>query len=662
MNRNFLMITVGVLFISGCVFQRSAEETVFPGTQWTYFDLPELTNEQRLELALEAKAEGNAYYQRAVAEAEELSQNLEEYIYTWLDGEADALLPEGLLPSYIDNAKTHSWRLVHPEEIAPEEQWYAMEMYDPREELHQHSPDPHATYLKLIFIAPFGSKLLIEGDFPHCRFTDYQILQPFDPYHPVTGNMGVCEVPIVDVDIEPDPGHVNPFRVGADRTAQNRHYHLTFELEIGNAVDLNPVMSPPEYRAQGNTRVGSPFGFAGPWGDSVLVPSVLWLRIYAPDRGKEPYGGVEWPKAVLQLPTGEKFWITCDKTKAVHDQTAPVPHRPVPRAEPYPFQGPTLGWFKMFGIDLVMMEANAYMNAEPWGANDISTARKEIRDFYRLFWNRGANADPPGNYECGATCCNYISYLVRSIALGKNKVIVITGTLPEFPKTRNSEPIMTSGEVRYFSITHQQGSGGLGKSEYTSVPHGSLMDDEIVVNENNEYIIVFSREEERPHNARRENGVTWQEWGPSSRQGLVFRWMSVIPDWYFPEYAPHETNIPWSTGAWSQDTYDKSLVGENRPGIMGPYHPVMHYMTTEEFEALGEGTIDPGSMPEWIYSKDFLTRFLSVFQTSSVFFLSILISCIFPFFNVSAHLPKKQHSKPNKRRESYYAENYLLLP
>lgn len=587
------------------------KEPVFPDTRWTYQDLPDLTNEQRIELALEAKREGDAYYERIIKEAEELSESLEEYIYQWLAGEVDAELPEGLLPPYIDSAKTHTWKLVHPDDITPEEQWYTMKMYDPSEELHQHSPDPHATYLKLLFIAPFNSTLLIEGDFPYCRFMDYQILQPFDPYYPVTGNMGVCEVPLVDVDIEPDEGHVNPFRVGADRTAENRHYHVAFELQMGNAVVLNSVMA-PGYRAPGNTRVGGPFGFAGPWGDSVLVPSVLWLRIYAPDKDKEPYGGVQWPKAALQLPTGEKYWITCDKTKAVEDQTVPVPNRPVPPAEPLLCQGPSLGWFKMFGIDLVMLEANTYMETEPWGPEDVLTAKKEIRDVYRLLWNRGANADPPGNLECSATCCNYISYLVRSIALGNNKVIVITGKLPDYPHTRDGESIMEPGDIRYFSITHVQGSGGLGKSVYTSVPHGSLMDDEIVVNANNEYIIVYSRKEERPENAVKENGITWQEWGPSSRQGLVVRWMSVVPDWYLPEVAPDETTIPWETGAWSQDTYDKSLVGENQPGLMGVYHPVIHYMTKKEFEAL-EDDLTPKDIPEWTFKTKGLILILRYF-------------------------------------------------
>ena len=361
-------------------------------------------------------------------------------------------------------------------------------------------------------------------------------------------------------------------------------------------------MNPPDYRGPGNTRVGDPFGFAGPWGGSVLVPSILWLRMYAPDKNAEPYGGVEWPKATLQLPTGEKYWITCDKSKAVHDQTSTVPEIPVSPADPYPFQGASLGWFKMFGIDLTMMEAHTYMESALQGDKDVETAKKDIRTFYRLLWNRGADASPPSNFECSATCYNYISYLLRPIMLGQDKVIVITGKLPTFPETRSSGSEMTTGEVRYFSVTHQQGSGGLGKSMYTSVPHGSLMDDEIIVNDNNEYIIVFSRLKEKPKNAVKENGITWQEWGPSSRQTFVVRWMSILPDWYLPGCAPDGYNIPWATGAWSQDAYDKTLVGDNYPGVLGDYHPVIHYMTREEFEALGD-TITPGDVLEWTFEN-----------------------------------------------------------
>jgi hypothetical protein len=428
--------------------------------------------------------------------------------------------------------------------------------------------------------------------------SDYEIVQPFDPTHPATGNVGEHpEVAIVDADIEPDPGHVNPFRVGADRNAENRHYHLTFELKAGNSLELNPeAMKAPQYRAPGNVRVGGPFGFAGPWGDGAFVPAVLWLRIYAPDKNVGILGGVSLPRVTLQLSTGEQFWLQPDASLAIERQTTKAAAGTIPPQEPYSFIGPQQGWFKIFGLMLVRSETEAYRLCQPWGSESPDTRKKNIRDLYMVFFNRGADATPPGNYESSATCCNYNSFLTRMFLLGRGKVYVITGRLPTTPRTRNAEPVMTGAQARYWSIS--QYGRGEGDRYPLAVHYGSLMDDEIVVNEDNEYIIVYSRREDRPANATAENGVTWQDWGPSSRQTITIRWMSVMPEWHLPEFAPDQYNIPWKTGAWSQASYDSSLVGENRPGVLGPYHPVIHYMTREQFEALGSSP-NPGKIPKW---------------------------------------------------------------
>jgi len=124
------------------------------------------------------------------------------------------------------------------------------------------------------------------------------------------------------------------------------------------------------------------------------------------------------------------------------------------------------------------------------------------------------------------------------------------------------------------------------------------MDDEIITTEEGDYVIVYSLPEDRPLNARPECGVTWQDWGPRSRHTVTIRWMSVMPEWHLPEAAPDEVNIPWEKGAWSQAGYDETLVGRNEPGVMGPYHPVIHYLSRKEFEALG-CPVDPAAVPEW---------------------------------------------------------------
>ena len=568
-------------------------------SKWKYYMLPDLSNTEIVELALKAVKQPQQYITDTNQRIHALSKKLEDYTYLWLKGKVDAAFPEGFFSQWIDNEKTHNWRLVKPDEVSADEQWYALSTpYDPDKELHHCSPDPNVTYLKLIFVAPLGSKLLIEGDFPHCRFMDYQIILPVDPLHP---QEGMCEVPLVDVDIEPDHGHVNPFLVGADRNAKKRHYQIEFELKEGNAVALNPqAMIAPEYRAPGNTRVGGPFQLSSFWGGSVIVPSAVWLRYYAPDKEAGPLAGVPLPKATLQLASGEKFWITCEKSLAVERQSIRLPRIPkTPAQEPYPFIGSSLGWFKMYDIIFSHMQGHGYYTSQPWGEKNTAETKKKVRQNFRLVFNRGVDATPPGNYETGPTCCNYISYLVRPMSLGERKVMVITGKLPTFPKTRKGESVVAAAQVRYFSLVHQVSSKNEYNKGYYGTPYGSLMDDEIVTNENNEYVIVYSRKEDRPANAKSELGVTWQRWGEPSRQALVLRWLSVMPDWYLPEHAPDQNNIPWKIGAWSQDTYDKSLVGNNYPGIMGPYHPVIHYMTKEQFEALGNKTISPKDVPTW---------------------------------------------------------------
>jgi hypothetical protein len=126
-----------------------------------------------------------------------------------------------------------------------------------------------------------------------------------------------------------------------------------------------------------------------------------------------------------------------------------------------------------------------------------------------------------------------------------------------------------------------------------------MMDDEIVTNKSKEYVLAFSRRSERPANARPECGVTWQAYGPESRQVFQIRWMSVIPEDYLPEHNPHINNIPWATGAWSQPTWNRNLIGyNNQDGVMGPHQPLIHYLTKEEFESLG-CPVDPTSIPIW---------------------------------------------------------------
>jgi len=579
----------------------TAFETSSYSNYWSHTELPEMTNQERLELAELNRSRGDDFVGEMNGRARELSADLEDYIRRWLRGEVEAELPEGLLPPYIDNVKTSHWTLKRPEEVRAEDQWLIIPAHanDPTfQQCYMLGTDPNVTYGKLIFVAPVGARLLVEGDFPHARYFEYEILPPFDPLHPASGTMGETpEVPLVDVDIEPDPGSFNPYRVGADRGAAQRHYHLSFDLQMGNAVDLNPqAMQPPAYRAPSNGRTGGPFGFAGAWGGNVLTPSVLWMRIYAPDRSAGAFGGVGLPKASLQLPSGERFWLQCDFSVAEERQNTRVSAGYEAPREPFAAIGPSLGWHKIFGLVLTRLENRGFLEVELEGKQERAV-KENIRRSMLLLFNRGEDAEPPGDFEGSATACKNNSFLTRMFQLGPGKVYVITGKMPAFPRTRDGEEVMEGGEVRYWSIS--QYGNGEGDQYETAVNYGTVMDDEVVLNQDNEYVIVYSTAEDRPANATPQNGVTWVDWGPRSRQTLTIRWMSVIPEWHLPQYSPDQGNLPWDRAAWSGTRYEPALIGTNRPGAMGPYHPVIHYLSNEQFEALGDRPLSPQDIPSW---------------------------------------------------------------
>ncbi|MCD4748271.1 MAG: hypothetical protein K8R59_02755, partial [Thermoanaerobaculales bacterium] len=315
--------------------------------------------------------------------------------------------------------------------------------------------------------------------------------------------------------------------------------------------------------------------------------------------GAEPLAGVSIPKVTLKLESGEEFWIQADFSLAANRGTVRVPgqwtrpHHPEGELD---LLGPSLGWFKIFGLLQVRLDARGYQDSPPWGDDDPAARRLQARNILSCLLKRGPEMQSPGSIGHSATDCPYNSYLTRPLQIGPGMVYALTGRIPTTPRTRNGEPTMEPAQARFWSICH---SGKGPDSLYCNLGYGCLMDEEITVDESNDYIIVYSQGEgNRPANARPECGVTWQDFGPEARQGFPVRWMSVYPDHSSEEYVPNDANIPWETGAWAQESYDETLVGTNRPGVMGPYHPVIHYLSKDEFEDLG-CPVDPGALPTW---------------------------------------------------------------
>jgi hypothetical protein len=536
---------------------------------------------------------------QVTAEAQQLSARLEQYIKDWMDGKADASIPNNLIPNGIDPGIQRLY-LQRPEEIDPQKQWLIRRAETINlQALHGYFPDPNCTYLKLgVFYAPFGSRVIIEGQFPHSRFFDIQASPSFNPrVYYYDKSFGAGEVPLVDADINPLPRQVNPFRVGTNRSATNRNYLVTLDLAVGNAAELNPVFQPPYYRAPGNNRVAAAIAYQGPWGANrrhghgrgVWDTGDLWLRYYAIDKNKNVLGGVPFPKVTYALPDGRRYYINADFSQLQARVSRTIRARRTWPMEPPVFWQSAAGWDKQFGI---------FLNITTGLARVLNVNDKQyIRNLDRGVTGRGEDQPPPGNFEPSTSTCTYINYLLRGMALGSNKIAVLTGKLPTFPDTRNGANTMRAAQMRYWSITGYDAN----IDPNQPVPGAavtSVMDDQIILDRNRRYVIVYSRQDDRPANANPAAGVTWVNWGPTASHVWSLRWMSIAPQWNMA-IAPNEANLPWTKSTWSGKSYDPNLIGRNNhQGVLGEYLPKVHYMTKREFEALGR-SVNANNVPVW---------------------------------------------------------------
>lgn len=115
-----------------------------------------------------------------MAQAQAWSTAFEQYIADWTLGLVPDSIPDSLIPQGISDSK--NFYLKDPDEVTAAETWavrYARPIN--KDSLLTGIPDPKITYLFLgTALAPFGSKLVIEGEFPRCRFFSVQITQPLN--------------------------------------------------------------------------------------------------------------------------------------------------------------------------------------------------------------------------------------------------------------------------------------------------------------------------------------------------------------------------------------------------------------------------------------------------------------------------------------------------
>ena len=86
-------------------------------------------------------------------------------------------------------------------------------------------PDMQSTYFIGRFAMPPGSAMTLRGRFPYARFFQFAL------YRFERETFVAIDESLRGPDFEPDPGSVNPFRVGADRLAEQRNYTIRILAE-----------------------------------------------------------------------------------------------------------------------------------------------------------------------------------------------------------------------------------------------------------------------------------------------------------------------------------------------------------------------------------------------------------------------------------------------
>jgi len=128
-------------------------------------------------------------------------------------------------------------------------------------------PDKCSTYAFITFKTKTGDFDLVKltGEFPHARYFSFTTYD---------SNQGTDLAAILDQDIKPDQGNINPFIIGVNRTADKRNYTIWLVKE---------GVSPPDES------------------NFMIIPAnveslLLGLRIYRPDNGTDSFGNVNLPK------------------------------------------------------------------------------------------------------------------------------------------------------------------------------------------------------------------------------------------------------------------------------------------------------------------------------------------------------------------------------
>jgi hypothetical protein len=301
-------------------------------------------------------------------------------------------------------------------------------------------PDAAVFYWAAVFSTPAGARLSLSGDFAHARY------QSFISYD----ERGRPIESLADYLLQPDAGSSNPYLPSSNRNAESRSYSVQ-------------LINPPYADGQQTTN----------------------YRIYLPDEGKCPAGGVPLPSPSFTLEDGsiltgqdacgalkttQRLQVTADAVGIPPWQYRELISQPG-KPDTWPAEVPAK-WY-------------------------IQLDRASLLGIYTGDINEDAKRSEGGFYP------NLDNHYIRTIVNRKHgKVFMVRGKMPQTPRTYGGDDYMQEGDMRYWSICSNQGFANTRVND-------CLFDEEIPLDQNGFYTVMFSRASDRPRNATRECGIAW---------------------------------------------------------------------------------------------------------------------------------------------------------
>ena len=373
-------------------------------------------------------------------------------------------------------------------------------------------PEITTRYLAAVIPALPAGYVEIAGQYPHAR---YMSLQTYSTTLQSISNLH-------DTQIQPDPGSSNPYLPGADRTVAARNYtvRVLFEQAPATNVPANTLY----YDGTDPTHSGR----------------TLVYRIYLPDSGTQPFGGVPPPTLTEVLPGGARVTIpTCPDP--VPDTTFLTQELAAAGLSDYPlpplglFGQPVPAWHKY--QNAAVSEVNILTDNQILGALTPPLAAVAGQ----LPAGFGENADN--------------KYVYSLVSHDYGNVVAFRAKLPTTPKTYAGENTMGGGQLRFWSMC----TGNLATQAYDC-----RVDKDMPLDADGMYTVAVSTAADRPANATEACGIAWLPWGPLVQAGVIMR--NMLPDPGFPN------PVQAATPGTEQQT-------------LGAYYPVgTYYASAQEFE------------------------------------------------------------------------------